>query len=80
MKYVKSAKYNTPELQKKIMGPNPVKLLEELLWDHNIPENAVVCDLGSGQGADQRVSGEGIRLYRIRGRPVERPGGKSGIF
>ena len=50
MQYIKSAKYNTPELQKKIMGPNPVKLLEELLRDHNIPENAVVCDLGSGQG------------------------------
>ena len=32
------------------MGPNPVKLEEELLLDHQIPENAVVCDLGSGQG------------------------------
>ena len=50
MNYVKSKKYNTPELQKKIMGPNPVKLEEELLMDHKIPKNAVVCDLGSGQG------------------------------
>ena len=50
MNYVKSEKYNTPELQKKIMGPNPVKLEEELLMDHKIPKNAVVCDLGSGQG------------------------------
>ena len=32
------------------MGPNPVKLEEELLLDHKIPEGAVVCDLGSGQG------------------------------
>lgn len=32
------------------MGPNPVKLEEELLLDHQIPEGAVVCDLGSGQG------------------------------
>lgn len=31
MKYIKSEKYNTPELQAKIMGPNPVKLEEELL-------------------------------------------------
>ena len=31
------------------MGPNPIKL-EELLRGHKIPENAVVCDLGSGQG------------------------------
>ena len=32
------------------MGPNPVKLEEELLRDHRIPDGAVVCDLGSGQG------------------------------
>lgn len=50
MKYVKSEKYNTPELLEKIMGPNPIKLEEELLLDNLIPKNAVVCDLGSGQG------------------------------
>ena len=50
MKYVKSEKYNTPNLMKKIMGPNPIKLEEELLLNNKIPENAVVCDLGSGQG------------------------------
>ena len=50
MEYIKSAKYQTQELLNKIMGPNPVKLEEELLIDHKIPEGAVVCDLGSGQG------------------------------
>lgn len=50
MRYVKSGKYNTPALQAKIMGPNPIKLEEELLLDHQIPAHAVVCDLGSGQG------------------------------
>lgn len=50
MKYPLSEKYNTPELQSKIMGPNPIKLEEELLIGHQIPENALVCDLGSGQG------------------------------
>ena len=50
MKYIKSEKYNTPELQSKIMGPNPVKLEEELLLDHKIPQGSVVCDLGSDQG------------------------------
>lgn len=50
MKYVLSQKYDTPELMSKIMGPNPIKLEEELLSDCKIPENAVVCDLGSGQG------------------------------
>lgn len=50
MKYIKSEKYNTPELMAKIMGPNPVKLEEELLNGSKIPTGAVVCDLGSGQG------------------------------
>lgn len=50
MKYVKSEKYNTPELLEKIMGPNPIKLEEVLLLGNLIPKNAVVCDLGSGQG------------------------------
>ena len=50
MKYIRSEKYNTPALQTKIMGPNPVKLTEELLNGNSIPEGAVVCDLGSGQG------------------------------
>ena len=31
MRYVKSEKYNTPALQQKIMGPNPIKLEEEEL-------------------------------------------------
>lgn len=50
MNYVKSKNYNTPDLQAKIMGPNPIKLAEELLLGHHIPDRAVVCDLGSEQG------------------------------
>ena len=50
MKYPLSEKYNTPKLMAKIMGPNPVKLEEELLLDNKIPDGATVCDLGSGQG------------------------------
>ena len=50
MRYIKSEKYDTPEFQKKIMGPNPVKLEEELLLDNKIKNGATVCDLGSGQG------------------------------
>ena len=50
MKYPLSEKYDTPELMAKIMGPNPIKLEEELLQDNLIPEGATVCDLGSGQG------------------------------
>ncbi|MGN1418489.1 MAG: SAM-dependent methyltransferase [Acutalibacteraceae bacterium] len=50
MKYILSEKYDTPELMAKIMGPNPIKLEEELLSDCKIEKGAVVCDLGSGQG------------------------------
>lgn len=50
MNYPLSAKYDTPELMAKIMGPNPLKLAEELLTGHHIPAGSTVCDLGSGQG------------------------------
>ncbi|MCO1600181.1 SAM-dependent methyltransferase [Desulfosporosinus nitroreducens] len=50
MKYIISQKYNTPELQAKMMGPNPLKLQEEMLINHKIPAGSLVCDLGSGQG------------------------------
>ena len=50
MRYPLSEKYETPELMAKIMGPNPLKLEEELLKDNMIPKGAVVLDLGSGQG------------------------------
>ena len=50
MKYVKSEKYCTPELMAMMMGPNPVKLEEELLRGCMIPAGSRVCDLGSGKG------------------------------
>ena len=36
MNYPRSEKYCTPALLQKIMGPNPVKLEEELLLHHRI--------------------------------------------
>ncbi len=50
MLYPRAQKYDTPEFMAKIMGPNPVKLEEELLLGCRIPSGATVCDLGSGQG------------------------------
>ena len=50
MEYKLSKKYETPELMAMMMGPNPVKLTEELMAEHEIPQGAEVCDLGSGQG------------------------------
>ena len=50
MEYPKYQAYDTPELRAKMMGPNPLKLEEELLLEHRIPAGATVLDLGSGQG------------------------------
>ena len=50
MNYPLSKKYQTEKFMSKIMGPNPLKLEEELLTEHKIPSGATVCDLGSGQG------------------------------
>jgi len=50
MKYIRNIKYETPEFLGRIMGPNPMKLAEELLSEHKISPGAAVLDLGSGQG------------------------------
>ncbi len=50
MQYVKSEKYQTPHYFAKIMGPNPIKLEEELLLNAAIDGKDTVMDLGSGQG------------------------------
>ena len=65
MNYPLSEKYMTAELMEKIMGPNPLKLEEELLIDHHIPNGATVCDLGSGQGLTSvfLVKEYGFRVY-----------------
>lgn len=50
MKYEKTKKYNIDLINKKIMGPNPLKLEEELMMNNKIKEGSVVMDLGSGTG------------------------------
>ncbi|MCL6638122.1 MAG: methyltransferase domain-containing protein [Firmicutes bacterium] len=50
MKYIRSEKYSTRAINDLIMGPNPVKLTEELLLEHQIPNGATVMDLGCGRG------------------------------
>ena len=48
MDYAKARQYDS--YMHMMMGPNPLKLCEELLEDSQIPAGARVCDLGSGQG------------------------------
>ncbi|HOJ92242.1 MAG TPA: hypothetical protein PKW23_01065 [Dictyoglomaceae bacterium] len=50
MDYIRSSKYNENLIHEKIMGPNPIKLAEELLTSHQIPNHATVMDLGCGRG------------------------------
>ena len=48
--FPKANSFDTAIVRSKIMGPNPLKLCEELLRDASIPRGVRVCDLGSGTG------------------------------
>ena len=50
MEFPKSGTFPTSIVRSKIMGPNPLKLAEELLDGAEIAAGAVVLDLGSGTG------------------------------
>lgn len=50
MNYEKTQKYDLDIINEKIMGPNPLKLEEELVKDNHIKPGSIVMDLGSGQG------------------------------
>lgn len=65
MQYIKSKKYSEQRFMDMIMGPNPVKLCEELLASHQIAVGARVCDLGSGQGLTSVFMAKeyGFRVY-----------------
>lgn len=50
MNFSKANSFDPSLVQSKIMGPNPLKLCEELLHDTDLPQGSIVCDLGSGTG------------------------------
>lgn len=54
-------------MREKMMGPNPLKLQEELLSGHRIPPNALVMDLGSGQGVTSVFLAKeyGFRVFAV---------------
>lgn len=80
MNHPKSQAYNLPEINEKMMGPNPLKLLEELLIGHRISSGAAVMDLGSGRGDHFCLPGKGIWIPCIRHGLVERSRGKSALL
>ncbi|WP_432314480.1 SAM-dependent methyltransferase [Collinsella aerofaciens] len=49
-RFPKAEPFDLSIVREKIMGPNPLKLAEELLESHQIPQGGVVLDLGSGTG------------------------------
>ena len=65
MKYEKTEKYNIDLINQKIMGPNPLKLEEELLKDNKMKSGSIVMDLGSGQGITSvfLVKEYGFKVY-----------------
>lgn len=65
MKYEKAKKYNIDLVNQKIMGPNPLKLEEELMNNNRTKRGSIVMDLGSGQGitAVFLVKEYGFRVY-----------------
>lgn len=50
MEFPKTDRFDTELVRSKIMGPNTLKLTEELLEGEPIPRGSVVLDLGSGSG------------------------------
>lgn len=50
MNYPLANSYARELVLQKIMGPNPLKLAEELLGDHKLHAGDLVMDLGCGQG------------------------------
>ena len=48
--FPKANSFDTAIVRSKIMGPNPLKLCEELLCGADIAKGSRVCDLGSGTG------------------------------
>ena len=67
MKHTKALKYDSHFYHSLFMGPNPVKLEEELLLDNKIPENARVMDLGCGRGVTSLflVKEYGFRVWAV---------------
>ena len=65
MKYERTEKYNTDLINEKIMGPNPLKLEEELMKENRIKPGSIVMDLGSGQGITSifLVKEYGFKVY-----------------
>lgn len=64
MRYAKSEKYNTPALQAKIMGPNPIKLEEELLLSWTLEQLDYMHDVDYWRGIVSQCRGAEVLSMR----------------
>lgn len=67
MNYLRTKKYDNKLVNDKIMGPNPLKLAEELMQKNMTPEGSIVMDLGSGQGITSVFFAKeyGFKVYAV---------------
>ena len=65
MKYNKALGYPDNYIRENIMGPNPLKLLEEMMTLHPLQEGMTVLDLGCGRGVTSvsLVKDYGLRVF-----------------
>lgn len=65
MNYNKALGYSGEFIRENIMGPNPLKLLEEIMTLHPIQEGMTVLDLGCGRGVTSvsLVQDYGLRVF-----------------
>lgn len=66
-RFPKANSFDALLVRQKIMGPNPLKLCEELLEDADIPRGSTVCDLGSGTGITSAMLARayGLNVYAV---------------
>ena len=65
--FSKANSFSPALIRSHIMGPNPLKLCEELLAGADIPRGARVCDLGSGTGITSAMLAReyGLDVYAV---------------
>jgi cyclopropane fatty-acyl-phospholipid synthase-like methyltransferase len=65
MHYIKALNYPDDYMRENIMGPNPLKLLEEIMTLHPLQEGMTVLDLGCGRGVTSvsLTKGYGLRVF-----------------
>lgn len=67
MNFPKANSFDIETVRAKIMGPNPLKICEEMLHGVHIPAGSVVCDLGSGMGITSAMLAReyGLNTYAV---------------